>query len=77
MTDSLQACMGGWCRIRSRCAHYTAAARAADDADRLCVPGHDGVGADVPVRIHRAAGTWERGRSAGLLRPASTMPEAA
>lgn len=72
----LQACMGGWCRIRARCPHHTEAARGPQDADRLCLPGLDGQGADIPIRITRPAGTWERG-GAGLLAQASPFPEVA
>lgn len=59
MNQSLQACAGGWCRIRERCQHYHASDRR-EPSERLCLPGEDGVGADQPVRITRPAGTWER-----------------
>lgn len=52
------ACMGGWCRKRDRCPHYLAADRR-DPAERLCVPGADGVGAGLPVVMHLPAGSWE------------------
>lgn len=70
MTTTPTPCMGGWCRIRTRCGHYTEAVRTADDADRLCMPGHDGVGVDAPVRIYRPAGSWERA-GAGLMAAAA------
>ena len=72
----MKACMGGWCRIRNKCPHYTDAARGPEDAERLCIQGHDGCGAEQPVRIHRAVGSWER-KGAGLLRAATPLPEAA
>ena len=45
-----QACLGGWCRKRNQCANYRAEDRR-EPAERLCVPGADGVGRDVPVFI--------------------------
>lgn len=62
----LTPCMGGWCRIRARCPHHTEAQRGPDDADRLCLPGQDGVGAEQPIRITRPAGTWERPAAAWM-----------
>lgn len=37
-------CMGGWCRKRAMCLHYTATA--GEPVERLCAPG-----ADHPARI--------------------------
>ena len=34
-------CMGGWCSLRDRCLHYTAADRLRP-IERLCEPGQDG-----------------------------------
>lgn len=53
-------CMGGWCARRDRCANYHAASPDSQPAERLCVPGKDGEGVDYPVRMHSAAGAWER-----------------
>ena len=52
------ACMGGWCHRREQCQHYHADDRS-DPAERLCVPGHDGIGAAFPIRILRPIGAWE------------------
>lgn len=39
---ALRQCMGGWCRLRDRCEHYTARpAPGLDPSERLCEPGHD------------------------------------
>lgn len=54
-----QPCMGGWCGCRSGCPHYLTTDRR-QPAERLCMPGADGVGADAPIRFHRPVGTWER-----------------
>lgn len=35
--------MGGWCRIRERCRHYSEPASMRDPAERLCDRGADGV----------------------------------
>jgi len=43
----MNACMGGWCRIRGRCPNYTEADRDTEPSERLCEPGRDGVLADV------------------------------
>jgi hypothetical protein len=32
----VQACLGGWCRERERCAHYVEADRYDEPAERLC-----------------------------------------
>lgn len=42
----MKACMGGFCRIRSKCPNYTEADRFADaePVERLCWRGHDGAG---------------------------------
>jgi hypothetical protein len=37
-------CMGGWCRKRAQCLHYTASV--GEPVERLCKPG-----LDEPVRI--------------------------
>lgn len=54
----LQACMGGWCAKRGHCQHYHADDRR-EPVERLCAPGHDGVGMDRPVVIRRPVGSWE------------------
>lgn len=72
----IESCMGGWCRIRSRCPNHAAASPDAEPAERLCERGADGVAAELPVIVHRPVGTWERGAS-GLLAPASPFPGAA
>lgn len=54
-----QACMGGFCQKRGHCANYHAEDRR-EPVERICAPGHDGEGVEAPVRLHRAAGTWER-----------------
>lgn len=66
-----QACMGGWCRKREHCPHFHAIDRRAP-AERLCVPGADGIGIARPVVIRMPAGSWERG-SAALLAPAQPL----
>lgn len=66
------ACMGGWCSKRNGCSLYLADDRR-DPAERLCMKGADGVGADVPVRLHKPVGSWER-VNAGLMAPAQAMP---
>jgi hypothetical protein len=48
----LPACMGGWCTKRDHCAHFHADDRR-EPAERLCVPGSDGVGLFQPIVIHR------------------------
>ena len=40
------ACMGGHCLKRSNCTNYHAEDRR-EPAERLCLPGDDGVGRDV------------------------------
>lgn len=60
----MKTCMGGWCRIRERCHHYGAASETQEPADRLCVPGHDGFGAEQPIRFVRPSGTWEKASAA-------------
>lgn len=57
---SVQSCMGGLCARRDHCANYHAASIDQAPSERLCSPGHDGEGADMPVRVHRLAGTLER-----------------
>lgn len=54
----VQACMGGWCAKRDHCPHFHATDRR-QPAERLCVPGSDGVGVKRPVVIHRPVGAWE------------------
>lgn len=39
----MRQCQGGWCVKRDKCPHYTAPRRAQEPADRLCLPGRDGV----------------------------------
>ncbi len=34
-------CMGGWCRVRSGCAHYVAPSSREQPAERLCPKGQD------------------------------------
>lgn len=57
--------MGGWCRIREICPHYNAGG-VEEPEERLCVPDHDGVGRDFPIRITRMAGSvgWLRAKHA-------------
>ena len=57
-SSALPACMGGWCAKRDHCPHFNAADRR-QPAERLCVPGADGVGVKRPVVIHRPVGAWE------------------
>jgi hypothetical protein len=57
---TVQSCMGGWCTKRQRCPNYHAATPGQRPEERLCLPGEDGIGIDQPVRLHSAAGTWER-----------------
>ena len=57
-SSALPACMGGWCAKRDHCPHFHAADRR-QPAERLCVPGADGVGIEHPVVIHRPVGAWE------------------
>ena len=37
----MRACMGGFCARRDKCPHYTAEGH--EPAERLCLPGEDGV----------------------------------
>ena len=37
----IAACMGGWCKTRDKCPHHFAVS--STPAERLCVPGQDGV----------------------------------
>ena len=51
---ALRQCMGGWCRLRDRCAHYAAELTPGlEPSERLCEPGHD---EPLPVKAaeHRA-----------------------
>lgn len=34
-------CMGGWCHLRDRCAHYEQPDSAEHPAERLCDPGQE------------------------------------
>jgi hypothetical protein len=63
-------CMGGWCRIRQSCPHYTHADEREPD-ERICEPGKDGEA--VQVRRHRPIGSWE----GQPIKPASFFPEVA
>ena len=39
----LQQCMGGWCTVREKCAHYWAKKQpGVPPSERLCVPHADG-----------------------------------
>lgn len=58
-----QACMGGWCTKRDHCPHFHATDRR-QPAERLCLPGADGVGVERPVVIHRPVGAWEQSHAA-------------
>lgn len=58
-----KACMGGWCRIRDKCPHFHAR-DTSRPAERLCVPGADGVGQFIPMLWHRPVRSWERAGSA-------------
>jgi hypothetical protein len=66
----IQPCMGGFCGRRSGCQHYEEPVDQLDPAERLCDPKRDGWIDGEPVRIHRAAGTWERSSIPSELRPA-------
>lgn len=68
-------CMGGWCLKREYCMNHNSTSQR-EPAERLCIPGHDGKGADTAVVIFRPVGSWERGAST-LLRQASPMELAA
>jgi hypothetical protein len=46
----MKACMGGWCLRRECCDAYHAGNRR-DPAERLCVPGEDGVLKESPVQF--------------------------
>lgn len=59
MNRDLKACMGGWCAKRDHCPHFHAENRR-QPAERLCVPGADGVGIEFPIVIRTPAGAWER-----------------
>lgn len=52
MNDAaLRQCMGGWCRVRDRCEHYTAPRLPGlEPCERLCETGRD-----EPLRATRAA----------------------
>lgn len=40
---SLQQCLGGWCSVREKCAHYWAPQQpGVPPSERLCVPNADG-----------------------------------
>jgi hypothetical protein len=49
---SMKPCMGGFCRIRESCWHYNAPDKA-NPAERLCIPGRDGMRRplEIPVRV--------------------------
>ena len=64
------ACMGGWCRIRAKCPHYTQARRGPEDAERLCPAGQDGAAAEPSAEAIRA-------RAFGATFPATNSAEAA
>lgn len=71
---SRKACMGGWCSLRSKCPHY-AVRDARDPAERLCVPGNDGVGMAIPMHWHSPVGSWET-RNTQPLMPSAAFEEA-
>ena len=48
----MRACLGGWCRIREGCDHYHADDRA-HPAERLCIPGRDGLRYGMPQTLRR------------------------
>ena len=59
------ACMGGWCTKRGHCQHYHAADRQ-EPSERLCAPGFDGIGLELPVVIGRLRGDASRALEASL-----------
>lgn len=65
-----QACMGGWCHLRDHCGHYHAENRA-NPAERLCLPGQDGVSDVVFMRITKPAGAWESALPTRMVEPPS------
>ncbi len=46
-------CMGGWCALRDRCPHHEPTGR--KPAERLCVPGQDGVVQTLMVDLAQRA----------------------
>lgn len=65
LPHKLPACMGGWCKMREACTRYHANT-AGEPVERLCEPGQDGVIDGYPIRLVRAAGTWELGHAPQL-----------
>ena len=53
------ACMGGFCGKRNGCQNYRTEDRS-EPSERLCVPGEDGIGRDVPVVFSMRADPLER-----------------
>ena len=51
----LQQCMGGWCTVRDKCAHYWAPQqRNVPPSERLCVPHADGEAMTLrPIELQR------------------------
>ena len=77
----IAACMGGWCQRREKCPHHFAVS--GTPAERLCLPGQDGViladmatGATMPLpaiscRVRRVAAIPPLKRALGTGEPAT------
>jgi hypothetical protein len=53
------ACMGGWCRLRSRCRNYVAPTDRREPVERLCLQGRD-VPAPVDVEYEVPINRYEK-----------------
>ncbi len=53
----MKSCMGGWCLRRDGC-RYHDGMRSARPAERLCIPGRDGVLKPPPARAEPARPSW-------------------
>ena len=67
-----QACMGGWCKMRDKCRHFHAR-NSTEIAERLCLPGQDGVSDVFNVVTWLSSGEWNRTQGAELLRRADAF----
>lgn len=61
-------CMGGWCGLREKCPHYTAASVGRKPSERICLPGLDG-----QQLIENAAGGASRRQVFGI-KPEKKLP---